>query len=123
MKQHNQVLRGLENEPFYKMLLELSKNLIEVVEAIKEIVGADIKKAALKNEAQQVEEILEELESAYAAIVNESYDNLIMKQIYETIDPLIADIDDLIEDLNEYGETIGKSIPYVEAWDIGFFYE
>lgn len=123
MEKHNHILRQQESHPFYKMLLNLSENLIEVTKAINEIVGMDIKVLAVKNEAKEVEGILEEIEESYATILKQPYGDLIIKQTYEALDPLIVAMDDLIEDLNEYGEAQGKIIPYIEAWDIGFFYE
>lgn len=123
MEEHNDVLRKKEDHSFYKMLLALSENLIEVTKAIGDIVGTDIKVASLQYEAEEVETVLGEIEETYAAILNQPYESLVMKKVYEALEPLVAAVDDLIEDLNEYGETKGKTVPYIEAWDIGFFYE
>lgn len=123
MEKHNEVLRKQEDHSFYQMLLALSENLIEVTKAIGDIVGTDIKVASLQYEAEEVEEVLGEIEETYAAILNQPYESLVMKKVYEALEPLVAAVDDLIEDLNEYGETKGKTVPYIEAWDIGFFYE
>ncbi len=123
MEKHNEVLRKQESHPFYNMLLALSENLIEVTKAIGEMVGTDIKVSSLEDEAAEIEGVLEEIEDTFAAILEQPFEDLVMKQVYEVLDPLLAALDDLIEDLNEYGEVKGKAIPYIEAWDIGFFYE
>ena len=114
MEEHNEVLRKKGNSPFYSMLLALSENLIMVTKVIGEMVGTEIKVSSLEKEA---------IEETFAIILEKAFEDLIMKQVYEDLDPLLATLDDLIEDLNEYGETKGRAIPYIEAWDIGFFYE
>ena len=123
MEEHNEVLRKKGNSPFYSMLLALSENLIMVTKVIGEMVGTEIKVSSLEKEAREVEVVLEEIEETFAIILEKAFEDLIMKQVYEDLDPLLATLDDLIEDLNEYGETKGRAIPYIEAWDIGFFYE
>lgn len=123
MQEHNEILRRQEDLPFYSMLLALSENLIMVTKTIEEMVGTDIKVSSLEKEAEEVEIVLEEIEETFATILEQAFGDLVMKQVYEVLDPLLATLDDLIEDLNEYGETKGKALPYIEAWDVGFFYE
>ena len=123
MTEHNKVLQQALSQPFYKMLLALSQNLIAISQLTCEIIETDIQQGFLQDEGEELLVLLEEVEEAFQWILDQPLEKLVLKRVFEILEQPLADLDDVIEDINEYLEEQGKVIPYVENWDVGFFFE
>ena len=123
MIEHNMTIKQEQENPFYEMLLALSENLIKISQVAYEAINAGRSKKLLQSKWDEMIRILDEIEETFEWIVDQPYESLVMKHIFESLEQSLADLDDLIEDINEELENKEKVIPYVEAWDIGFFFE
>lgn len=123
MIEHNMTIKQEQENPFYEMLFALSENLIKISQVAYEAINAGRSKKLLQSKWDEMIRILDEIEETFEWIVDQPYESLVMKHIFESLEQSLADLDDLIEDINEELENKEKVIPYVEAWDIGFFFE
>lgn len=123
MIEHNKTLKQELENPFYGMLLALSENLIKISQVAYEAINLELSKKLLQSKWDEMIRILEEIEETFGWVIDQPYEKLVMKHIFESFEQSLADLDDLIEDINEEFDNNEKVIPYVEAWDIGFFFE
>ncbi len=123
MIEHNKTLKQELENPFYGMLLALSENLIKISQVAYEAINLELSKKLLQSKWDEMIRILEEIEETFGWVIDQPYEKLVMKHIFESFEQSLADLDDLIEDINEEIDNNEKVIPYVEAWDIGFFFE
>lgn len=82
---------------------------------------------ALKGSIMKYKSIFQQLIGELTILLQDlmqvPYPVLIKKKVYEEIDELIADIEDCIENINEALEGKGNLFHYMEAWNIGVFFE
>lgn len=69
------------------------------------------------------EAILEEITDLLEQFVEMPYHLLISKKTYENFDEIMAELDDWVESINELIETHSEPFSYMEAWDLGVFFE
>ena len=123
MIEHSNTLKqGIKN-PLYEMLFALCENLIKISQMTYEAINVDGNNKLLQNKWEEMIRILEEIEDIFEGILEQAYEKLVMRHVFESLEQCLADFDDLIEDINEELDDKEKVIPYVEAWDIGFFFE
>ena len=123
MIEHNMTIKQEQENPFYEMLFALSENLIKISQVAYEAINAGRSKKLLQSKWDEMIRILDEIEETFGWVIDQPYEKLVMKHIFESLEQSLADLDDLIEDINEELDNKEKVIPYVEAWDIGFFFE
>lgn len=108
---------------FYTLLQTLSKELMTcnlnlITSEDTYATGAG---KALLNEAIDV---LGELITDLKEVLSVQYNALNLRHVFELLDGDIEAVEGIIEDFNEYHSEVGlPQLPYLESWDIGFFFE
>ena len=114
---------GLEGQDYYEMLSSLTQELVDLernMESLKQ--NPRIKNKLMPYEGQWLD-LLEELCESLEVLEEQSYAVVKGKKIYESVDEIIADLEDWIECVNEVLEDEEINMSYLEAWDIGVFFE
>lgn len=113
----------VQDGAYYEMLIQLAKELMDLVDQVETLK----QETAIKNQLIALEgqwlETMDELCESFDILADESFGAVKGKKIYETVDEIIADLEDWIENVNEVLEDKGVNIAYLEAWDIGVFFE
>ena len=109
-----QLSKQKEHHDYYEMLVTFTSALIQLSQQVQ----------GLKNQLKAYEcqwlNIMDELCESLQMFQEESFIVVKGKKIYETVDEVVADLEDWIETVNEHVE---EALPYIEAWDIGVFFK
>lgn len=117
-------LQEASEQAIYKMydafIKECQSQLIQLEEMKKET----LTKGIISNYEEEFYELIEEVVTQLNALLEVPCAVMIRKKSYcEAMDDLIADLDDWIENVNEALDGKGTGFNYMEAWDIGVFFE
>lgn len=105
----------------YESLIQTFRMQLQTFESLKE--ESTLKKIFNKHQ-DTFQGIMEEIVDFFEELMELPYKVLVGKKVYEEMDELIADLEDWIETINEELEEVTDSqFAYIEAWDIGVFFE
>lgn len=112
-----------EKEQVLKMYIEVLTELIISIQKSLQILSLSCDLNQLKTQCLQeaFEEEVEQLVDAFYELLEQRFNKLKLKKVYEELDTHVAALDDLIEDFNDINTE--APVPYIEQWNIDFFFE
>lgn len=112
-----------EEKASYDMFGRLVKEMLQLVIRIEEMAHhISCRSTVLKYQAQ-CDDIMDETVGILEELIEMPFKVIVGKELYESIEDQMADLDDCIETINEELVDASKILPYIETWDIGIFLE
>lgn len=115
LKQRLMQLEG-EEKQFFEVLIALSENIHRVTNELVNELGEVGHKEILENCEGVVVGLMESVQE----VSEMPYRVIKLKKIFEMLDDLVSEMDDLIEDANE---VVSNGLSYIEDWDVAFFFD
>ncbi len=110
-----------DSQAYYEMLIHFTDEMIGLTQQIEQLKKDFSVRRQLKEYEHQWFDIMDELQESLQILELENLNSAKGKKLYETVDEIVADLEDWIESVNEYLED-KEPLSYIEAWDIGVFF-